>query len=452
MRLVRDVELAAYVKAPVPMRDAIYASTAVSGDTFVVGAPRETVMTSNGAVTAAGAVHVYRRAPGGEVVFEQTLIASNPGAGDEFGYDVQIDGDRMIVSAPFEDSSATTIGGERFDEGLTNSGAVYVFERTGRTWIEVGYIKVPASEPNRALGLVIGLDGNVIVAGTPYEDGASGATPNAGAVYVVERTGTGFTLVATLRAAIPRTEDRFGSTMDVDATTIIVGAPGEDGTSSGINGDPNAVSPDIGFDAGAAYVFTRSTSGTWGLAAYMKAPSPGARDGFGTSVAVSGDVAVVGARAEDSSSTASNPDPTIDGLDDSGAAFVFTRRVTAWFASSMLKAHAPGVSDHFGTGVAIDRGIIVVSAPGEDGAGGGVNAPVDELALNSGGVYVYVQSGTAFIFHAYLKAPSTDAGDLFAALSVDAGRIFIGSRLEDGRGGDPADDSLPDAGAAFLFE
>jgi hypothetical protein len=112
VRLVRDVEFAAYVKAPVPMRDAIYASTAVSGDTFAVGAPRETVMTSNGTVTAAGAVHVYRRAPGGAVVFEQTLIASNPGAGDEFGYDVQIDGDRMIVSAPFEDSSATTIGGE----------------------------------------------------------------------------------------------------------------------------------------------------------------------------------------------------------------------------------------------------------------------------------------------------------------------------------------------------
>lgn len=446
VHLVRAIEAGAYVKAPTPAPGALFASTALSGDTLVVGAPREDVRLPSGAlVTRAGAVHVYRQGRDGTVTFEQTLLASNAGNGDEFGYDVQVDGDRMIVSAPFEDSAATTVNGARDDEGRTDSGAVYVFERTGRIWREVAYLKVPAEEPGRTVGMVIALDGNIVVAGTGLDDGPAGATPNSGAAYVFERTDAGYVHRTTLRAPVPRTEDRFGTGLDVDGTTIVVGAFLEDTTAAGMDGG-------TGYDAGAAYVFTRATSGTYVFSAQLKASHTTALDQFGLSVAISGEVIAVGARGEDSSSTASNPDPSVEGLTDSGAVFVFTRVGSAWTQTAYLKAHATSTGDRFGNGVALDGNVLVVSAPSEDGSLAGVNPAVDENALESGAAYVYLRQGAGFVFHAYLKPEAIDAGDLFAALSVDAGRIFIGSRLEDGGNQDPGDDSMLDAGAAFLFE
>ena len=155
---------------------------------------------------------------------------------------------------------------------------------------------------------------------------------------------------------------------------------------------------------------------------------------------------------DDSNSTGAAPDPSIDGLTDSGGAFVFTRTANLWSPGGFLKAGVPGANDRFGSNVAIDGNVIIAAAPFEDGGGSGVNPTVDEGATDAGAVYVHLRTSTTFAFHAYLKPLATDANDLFAGLSVDRGRIFIGSRFEDGNGLDPADDSVRDSGEAYLFE
>ena len=83
VHLVRAIESPTYVKAPVPQQDSIFGTVAMSGSTFVVGAPRANVVHGGSTVVGAGAVHVYEQAPDGRIVFVTTLAASNPGTGDE---------------------------------------------------------------------------------------------------------------------------------------------------------------------------------------------------------------------------------------------------------------------------------------------------------------------------------------------------------------------------------
>jgi hypothetical protein len=99
---------------------------------------------------------------------------------------------------------------------------------------------------------------------------------------------------------------------------VVVGAWGDDSSTTGINSTPN----EGALDAGAAYVFVRSGS-TWSQQAYLKASQVTAYDQFGYSVAVSGDTVVVGATDENSSSTGVNSTPN-ELADAAGAAYIFT--------------------------------------------------------------------------------------------------------------------------------
>src|SRR5690349_20279044 len=77
--------------------------------------------------------------------------------------------------------------------------------------------------------------------------------------------------------------DNFGQSVAVSGDTMVVGAPGEDSTATGVNGDQ---SDNSAAGSGAAYVFVRQGT-NWVQQAYLKASNV-ALD-FGRSVAVSGD-------------------------------------------------------------------------------------------------------------------------------------------------------------------
>src|SRR5262249_56409281 len=89
--------------------------------------------------------------------------------------------------------------------------------------------------------------------------------------------------------------------------------------------------------AGAAYVFVRNGT-NWNQQAYLKASNTEASDQFGTSVTVSGDTVVVGAKYEASSATGVNGNQSDNSAGSSGAAYVFARRDTNWSQQAYLKA------------------------------------------------------------------------------------------------------------------
>ncbi|MDH5694411.1 MAG: FG-GAP repeat protein, partial [Gammaproteobacteria bacterium] len=145
--------------------------------------------------------------------------------------------------------------------------------------------------------------------------------------------------------------DLFGYSVALEGDTLVVGVPSEQGDASSTAKNPNNNIPITDFSAGAVYVFTRS-NGVWSLQAYLKASNADADDGFGWSVALSGDALVVGALLEDgdASSTAAIPNDNAPGA---GAVYVFTRTGTSWSQQAYLKASNAGTGDGFGRSVAL---------------------------------------------------------------------------------------------------
>jgi hypothetical protein len=236
--------------------------------------------------------------------------------------------------------------------------------------------------------------------------------------------------------------------------TAVVGAWHEDSSATGVNGDQG---DNAAFDAGAAYVFTRSGT-TWSQEAYLKASNADADDKFGGCVAVSGDTLLVGGYEEDSSATGVNGDQSDNSLSKAGAAYVFVRDGPSWSQQAYLKASNPGLVDEFGWSVAVSGDTLVVAAYEEDSDADGVNGDQgDDSAPKAGSAYVFARSGTSWSQEAYVKASRSDAYDFFGLCTAASGStIVVGTSREDGSStgvnGDSSDNGAQNAGAIYLFD
>jgi hypothetical protein len=393
-------------------------------------------------LAGAGAVYVFVR-NGVNWSQQAYLKASNTGAGDGFGGSVALDGDTLVVGAPAEDSAATGVDGAQANNSATDSGAVYVFARSGAIWSQTAYLKASNTDAGDKFGTSVAVSGDTVVAGAPGEDSvgdpADNSSQDAGAAYAFVRNGStwsqqayvkapdtsgfgisaaisGDTLVAgclsdalggrssayvfargggewaeqaQLGASNGDLEDRFGWSVAVSGDTVLVGAPQEDSAATGVDGNQGDNSAS---DSGAAYVFARSGS-TWPQRAYLKASNAAAGDRFGVSVALSRDAALVGALAESGRSSGVNGDGDNRGIPVAGAAYQFiVARGGTWSQAAYLKASIPNPFCFFGTAVSISEDTLVVGATGESARATGVNAtpPVSQGELpDSGAAYVF---------------------------------------------------------------
>jgi cysteine-rich repeat protein len=391
--------------------------------------------------------------------------ASNTGGSDVFGWNVALsaDGSTLAVGAPAEDSAATGINGNQASNLAGDSGAVYVFTRSGATWVQQAYIKASNTGAIDRFGWSVALsaDGSTLAVGAYVEDSAAtgingdqtnNSAPDSGAVYVFTRSGTAWSQQAYVKASSIGTSDFFGFSVALsgDGATLAVGAVFDDGVANSTT------------DSGAAYVFTRSGV-TWSQQAYITASNAEGSDELGYSIALSGDgsTLAVGARIENSAATGINGDQTNNSAPASGAVYVFTRSGTVWSQQAYIKASNTSVSDEFGYSISLsgDGSTLAVGAVGEDSAATGINGnQTDNSATNAGAVYVFARSGTAWSQEAYVKASNTGATDNFGysvALSGDGSVLAVGAYLEDSAAtstnGSQADNSAPNAGAAYVF-
>jgi trimeric autotransporter adhesin len=425
----------AYVKASnTGMEDAFGTSVALSADgsTLAVGAFGEASASTgvNGnqldnSAAYAGAVYIFARS-GTTWVQQAYLKASNTGVGDDFGWSVALSGDgsTLAVGAFNEDSAATGIGGIQADDSMTNAGAVYVFTRTGATWRQQAYVKASNTGLSDFFGWSVALsgDGSTLAVGAYGEASATtgidgnqldNSTPAAGAVYVFTRSGTTWRQQAYVKASNTAYSDVFGYSvaLSADGSTLAVGAHGEDSTALGIGGNQ---SDNLGPEAGAVYVFARSGA-TWSQQAYVKASNTGAGDIFGWSVALSNDgsTLVVGAPQEDSAALGIDGDQADNTAVNAGATYVFTRSGT-WSQQAYVKASNTGTMDLFGYSVAVsgDGSTLVVGAYGEDSVALGTGGDqADNTASDAGAAYVFGRSGATWTQQTYVKASNTDASD-----------------------------------------
>jgi len=195
---------------------------------------------------------------------------------------------------------------------------------------------------------------------------------------------------------------------------------------------------------------------------YFKASNTGFGDSFGSALSISadGNTLAVAAPNEGSSATTVNGDQN-DESGGTGAVYIFTRNAGNWHQQAYLKASNSEAGDAFGHSLSLsaDGNTAAVGTIREDSAATGVNGiEGDNLAPNSGAVYVFVRIGEVWQQQAYLKASNTDEFDRFGqdiSLSADGNTLAVGADGEGsaatGVNGDQNDNSLSSAGAVYVF-
>jgi hypothetical protein len=340
----------------------------VSGDTALIGAYR-----NSGAALYAGAAYVFVRS--GTTWSQQAELPDPAPAGEEnfFGSSVALSGNTAVVGATLKNA---------------NAGAAYVFVRNGTTWSQQAELTASDGVPFDEFG------GSVAVSGTTILVGANGNLTSPGAAYVFVRSGTTWSQQAKLTASDATASDAFGTSVALSGNTALVGAAGSNSFT------------------GAAYVFVPSGA-TWTQQAKLTASNGAAGDAFGNAVALSGNTALVGAAYRSNYA---------------GAAYVFVRNGTTWTQQAALTAGDRAANDYFGNAVALSGNIALVGANAKNS--------------DAGAAYVFMPRGTTWSQQAELTDPApTGLSDAFGApLALQGTTALIG-----------APGKNADAGAVYVF-
>lgn len=456
----------------------------ISGDTIVVGARREassattitngTGSSSDTSASSAGAVYVYTRS-GSSWTQQAYIKAVNAESLDYFGSSVAIDGDTIAVSAYGEDSNTTTIinGTTAAANGGGTVGAIYVYRRNGTNWSQEAYLKTPNADSSDELGRYgIEISNDTIIAGAHDEDGGATTITNSetlgvdnsksrsGAAYIFRRTGTTWKHEAYLKASNSDIDDYFGWDVSIDGDIAVVGAPYESSNATGVS--TTASSDNSIFQPGAAYVYRR-VADVWSQVAYLKAFNTDANDEFGISVAISGDIVVVGAHQESSIQKYVNNSATgsSDNSAETGAAYVYELIDGVWTGKAYLKASSN--SDGFGNQVAINGNDILIGADYEPSNSStlinGSHGSNDTSLTRAGAAYVYTKIQKPVAQTAYIKASNVHANAVFGSVvDIDGDTAVVGSYADYSNSttivnGTTAstNTSAPYTGAAFVY-
>jgi hypothetical protein len=351
-------------------------SVAISGDVALVGASYQDV----GGDVDAGAVYVFIRS-GGTWTQQTELTASDEEAGDNFGSAVAFDGTTAIIGASNKSvtsvptqgvayvftyasgswterkelSPSYQVASEHFGSSVALSGgtaligspnqevggnsgvgAVYVFTGSGADWTQQGGALTASDlEASNQFGGSVALDGDTALVGAAYH---TVDTVQEGVAYVFTRTGSNWTQQQELLAADGTGNDNFGSSVALQGDTMLIGARNKTvGATSG---------------QGATYVFTRA-GGIWTQQTELTASDGAAGDYFGSSVALKGSTALVGA-----------PYVQVGTNAVQGAAYMFTGGGASWAQQARLTASVGAAWDFLGSSVALDRSTAIVGGTG----------------------------------------------------------------------------------------
>jgi hypothetical protein len=233
-------------------------SVSVSGDVALIGAHRGG---ENG--NRWGAAYVYRF-DGSSWSFEQKLMASDGARHDRYGVSVSLSGNVAVV------------GAYRDDDNGDDSGASYVYRFDGTSWNEEQKIVASDGRARDRYGYSVSVSGDVVVVGA-FDDDDTGT--GRGSAYVYRFDGSSWNEEQRFVASDAAGGDSYGYSVSVSGDIAMVGAD---------------LSDENGVTAGSAYSY-RYDGLSWSLEQKLLASDGAKGDRYGVSVSVSGDIAVIGA-------------------------------------------------------------------------------------------------------------------------------------------------------------
>ena len=341
----------------------------------------------------------------------RTWPGNNAGYGNATA--MNSDGTYAVVSAWYDDANGT------------NSGAVFVYNRSGSTWSQQQKVISPDTDnlpDNFGFDVDINPSATYMIVGAPGDD--TGGSDR-GAAFIYTRSGSTWTVQQKIQSSDAQNSDLFGKSVSInsDGSYAIIGAPSEDGTSS---------------EVGAAYIFTRSGS-TWTQQAKLTASDAQLGDYFshgdnggGVSINDDGTYVVIGASNEDGG--AGYPSANL------GAAYVFTRSGSTWTEQAKITASDIAAGDWFGYRVIMNSDATLMAIMAR-------NAAHPTYGTNAGAVYVYTRSGSTWTEQEILRPRGSGTSGRARGLSMtsDGSSILVGSIYDQVSG-------YSNVGAAYIFE
>jgi len=369
-------------------------AVAVSNAKVVIGSPSN----DTGALHT-GRAFVYDLADGTPAT--STFTLPNPGAqvDDAFGSSVAINVDRVVVGAPKSDSTGN------------DSGKAYSYDLASGTPATADLVfENPTPSINDQFGSAVAVSSTFILVGAPNDDEA--ATDGGAGYYYNPNGATPETSIATLKETTPIFGDAFGTVVAADGPLLAVSAPFDD---TGVT------------NAGRVFVFDlASGSPTVPFVTLANPDAATSAASFGTRLAVSGSLVVVGVPNDSTNAT------------NSGRVYVFdVSSGTPTVPIATLVNPTPATDDFFGGSVSISGTFVAVGAPGDDGAGSGTGiAYVYDVVIPASPILV-------FTFNNPDPTPLDTFGD---GIGISAS----GTRLVVGASGDRVGSQR--IGAAYVYD
>jgi len=307
-----------------------------------------------------------------DLAWEHKLTDPNGVAGDSFGSSVSISGDLCVIGSPADD-----------DNGA-DSGSAYIFRFDGSDWVPEARLTASDGSSWDLFGISVSLDGYTCLIGAHGDDDNGDHT---GSAYIFRYNDPNWAQEAKLTAFDGTQDDEFGTSVSVSGNRCVIGARGDD---------------DNGDGSGSAYVF-RFDGQNWGYDSKLLASDGRAGDLFGSSVSISGDLCIAGAKFDD------------DNGDKSGSAYIFRYADPNWIQEAKLLPSEGEAEDFFGGSVCLDGNLCIVGAHGNDDRG-----------EHTGSAYAFRFADPNWVQEAKLTASDGGAWDSFGwsvAVSGDIGAV-----------------------------
>ena len=354
-------------------------AVAVDDRTIMIGAGRHDPLGDRNS-----AIYAFEGS-GANWVQEQILLSDIGVAGDLFGTAVAISGDQALIGAPGDDDTGQ------------DAGAAYLAEADWmpNQWFRAAKFVAPDGEPGDQFGSAVALHDDTGVIGA-FRDDDNGV--DSGSAYVYSFGGANDPQVRKLLAPDGAADDEFGNDVGVRDDVTVIGAHHDD---------------DNGSESGSAYVFRRDGK-NWRWEQKLLPLDGASGDEFGSSVAITGAMVLLGAPGDD------------DLGENSGSVYVFRFDGASWELSQKLHADDGAANAEFGVAVAAFENTVWIGAPGDTHNG-----------ARAGAAYVFGYDGTRWTQAQKVLPADGSAGDEFGvAVGISANKAVVGAHLDDDRGTD----------------